>query len=67
VRNVLSTVTDNGSLVLRIIFVVVVMGFRRGVLGETVRMVANGLVRRKHPTTPQFVSDRVVAAGRGPE
>jgi branched-chain amino acid transport system permease protein len=35
-RNVLSTVTDSGSLVLGILFVVVVLAFRRGILGELV-------------------------------
>jgi branched-chain amino acid transport system permease protein len=35
-RNALSTVTDSGSLVLGCLFVVVVMVFRRGILGELV-------------------------------
>jgi branched-chain amino acid transport system permease protein len=34
IRNVLSTVTDSGSLVLGVLFVVVVLAFRRGILGE---------------------------------
>jgi branched-chain amino acid transport system permease protein len=41
-RNSLSTVTDSGSLVLGCLFVVVVMVFRRGVLGE----IAHHLVHR---------------------
>jgi branched-chain amino acid transport system permease protein len=35
-RNVLSTVTDSGSLVLGALFVTVVLAFRRGILGELV-------------------------------
>ena len=35
-RNVLSTVTDSGSLVLGVLFVTVVLAFRRGILGELV-------------------------------
>ena len=36
IRNVLSTITDSGSLVLGCLFVVVVLLFRRGILGEMV-------------------------------
>ncbi len=44
-RNALSTVTDSGSLVLGCLFVVVVMVFRRGILGELV----HSLVQRVRP------------------
>jgi branched-chain amino acid transport system permease protein len=40
-RNVLSTVTDSGSLVLGCLFVVVVLVFRRGILGEIVHYLAH--------------------------
>ena len=40
-RNVLSTVTDSGSLVLGCLFVVIVMVFRRGILGEIVHHFAH--------------------------
>ncbi len=40
-RNVLSTVTDSGSLVLGCLFVFIVMVFRRGVLGEIVHFLVH--------------------------
>jgi branched-chain amino acid transport system permease protein len=40
-RNVLSTITDSGSLVLGCLFVVIVMVFRRGILGELVHYFAH--------------------------
>lgn len=46
-RNVLSTVTDSGSLVLGGLFVVVVMVFRRGILGELAHhLLVRGAPRR---------------------
>ncbi|MFC7398370.1 ABC transporter permease [Chelatococcus sp. GCM10030263] len=36
IRNSLSTVTDNGSLILGCLFVLIVLVFRRGILGELV-------------------------------
>jgi len=40
-RNTLSTVTDSGSLVLGCLFVVIVMVFRRGILGELVHHIVH--------------------------
>jgi len=40
-RNTLSTITDSGSLVLGCLFVVIVMIFRRGLLGELVHYLAH--------------------------
>jgi branched-chain amino acid transport system permease protein len=40
-RNVLSTVTDSGSLALGVLFVVVVLAFRRGILGELIHYYVN--------------------------
>jgi branched-chain amino acid transport system permease protein len=40
-RNTLSTITDSGSLVLGCLFVVIVMVFRRGILGELVHHLAH--------------------------
>jgi branched-chain amino acid transport system permease protein len=42
IRNSLSTVTDNGSLILGLLFVAVVMLFRRGLLGELVHWLLHG-------------------------
>jgi branched-chain amino acid transport system permease protein len=42
IRNSLSTVTDNGSLILGCLFVVVVMLFRRGLLGESANWLLHG-------------------------
>ncbi len=41
IRNVLSTITDSGSLVLGSLFVVIVMVFRRGILGELVHRIVH--------------------------
>ena len=41
IRNGLSTVTDSGSLVLGCLFVVIVLMFRRGILGEIVHYFAH--------------------------
>ncbi len=48
-RNTLSTITDSGSLVLGCLFVVIVMVFRRGILGEFVHHIVHR--DRKTPTT----------------
>jgi branched-chain amino acid transport system permease protein len=42
IRNTLSTVTDNGSLILGCLFVAAVMLFRRGVLGESAHWLLHG-------------------------
>jgi branched-chain amino acid transport system permease protein len=49
-RNVLSTVTDSGSLVLGCLFVFIVMVFRRGVLGEIVHFLVH---RTPHEPAPR--------------
>jgi branched-chain amino acid transport system permease protein len=41
IRNVLSTITDSGSLVLGSLFVVIVLVFRRGILGELVHRIVH--------------------------
>jgi branched-chain amino acid transport system permease protein len=66
VRDVLSTLTDNGSLILGIIFVVVVMGLRRGLLGEAVHAVALRSARRQQPAQARRDAGRI-AAERGGE
>jgi branched-chain amino acid transport system permease protein len=47
IRNSLSTVTDNGSLILGCLFVAVVMLFRRGVLGESAHWLLHGGDQRR--------------------
>ncbi len=66
VRDALSTLTDNGSLVLGIIFVVVVMGLRRGLLGEAVHAVALRSARWRQPAQ-RFEADTKIAAEPGGE
>lgn len=46
IRNMLSTVTDSGSLILGCLFVVIVLVFRRGVLGELVHHIVHREGRR---------------------
>jgi branched-chain amino acid transport system permease protein len=41
IRNSLSTITDNGSLILGCLFVLIVLVFRRGILGELVHALAH--------------------------
>lgn len=41
IRNTLSTITDSGSLILGCLFVVIVMVFRRGILGELVHHIVH--------------------------
>jgi branched-chain amino acid transport system permease protein len=47
-RNVLPTITDSGSLVLGCLFVVVVLVFRRGILGELIHHI----VHRRQGSAP---------------
>ena len=51
-RNVLSTVTDSGSLVLGCLFVFIVMVFRRGILGEIVHHLVSR--ERVAPEAPKL-------------
>jgi branched-chain amino acid transport system permease protein len=60
IRNVLSTVTDSGSLVLGCLFVVIVMVFRRGILGEIVHHFAHR--DRKGPAVAAEETKRVTPA-----
>lgn len=59
-RNTLSTITDSGSLVLGCLFVVIVMVFRRGILGELVHHLAHR--GRGGGITPAAETKRVSSA-----
>lgn len=63
VRDVLSTLTDNGSLILGVIFVIVVMGFRRGILGEAVHAVTLRATRKQQSGEPFNVGKRILEPG----
>jgi branched-chain amino acid transport system permease protein len=52
-RDFLSTVTDSGSLVLGVTFVIVVLVFRRGVLGEILYRLPSLRERRARPHSRQ--------------
>jgi branched-chain amino acid transport system permease protein len=56
-RDFLSTLTDSGSLVLGVTFVIVVMVFRRGVLGE---------ILFRLPSTQDRRAERAQARSRQP-
>lgn len=65
VRDALSTLTDNGSLVLGIIFVIVVMGLRRGLLGEAVHAITLRTARRRQTAEGFEVAGRITARSGG--
>ncbi len=62
IRNVLSTLTDSASLVLGCLFVVIVMLFRRGVVGEIVYLIAHRDLFRPRSSEPAVAreADRVI-------
>jgi branched-chain amino acid transport system permease protein len=59
IRNTLSTITDSGSLILGCLFVVIVMVFRRGILGELVHHI----VHRERPD--DGLADGKAVGGKG--